>query len=142
MAQKRKRKVVKAAKRRLVFFGTISIAAIIYFFVTLATYTIRIAELSQEKKELAAQMVTLKDDEENLKLEIQKLQDPDYIARFARENYLYSKDGEYIIKLDDQEKEKETEEKVDWKDYKYVFIGGGVFVIILVIWLIKKVNEK
>ena len=57
-------------------------------------------------------------------------------------NYLYSKDGEYIIKLDDQEKEKETEEKVDWKDYKYVFIGGGVFVIILVIWLIKKVNEK
>ena len=86
MAQKRKRKVVKAAKRRLVFFGTISIAAIIYFFVTLATYTIRIAELSQEKKELAAQMVTLKDDEENLKLEIPKLQDPDYIARYAREN--------------------------------------------------------
>ena len=59
MAQKRKRKVVKAAKRRLVFFGTLSIAIIVYFFVTLATYTIRIVELNQEKKELTAQGVNV-----------------------------------------------------------------------------------
>ena len=135
MAQKRKRKVVKAAKRRLVFFGTISIAVIIYFFVTLATYTIRIAELSQEKKELAAQMVTLKDDEENLKLEIQKLQDPDYIARFARENYLYSKDGEYIIKIEDKkEKKKEKDSRIEIKE-EYIAIGGIVLFLLLVLWL-------
>ena len=135
MAQKRKRKVVKAAKRRLVFFGTISIAAIIYFFVTLATYTIRIAELSQEKKELAAQMLTVKDDEENLKLEIQKLQDPDYIARFARENYLYSKDGEYIIKIEDKkEKKKEKDSRIEIKE-EYIAIGGIVLFLLLVLWL-------
>ena len=102
---------------------------------TLATYTIRIAELSQEKKELAAQMVTLKDDEENLKLEIQKLQDPDYIARFARENYLYSKDGEYIIKIEDKkEKKKEKDSRIEIKE-EYIAIGGIVLFLLLVLWL-------
>lgn len=135
MAQKRKRKVVKAAKRRLVFFGTLSIAIIVYFFVTLATYTIRIVELNQEKKELTAQMVTLKDDEENLKLEIQKLQDPDYIARFARENYLYSKDGEYIIKIEDKkEKKQEKDDVIEIKE-EYIAIGGIALFLLLVLWL-------
>ena len=135
MAQKRKRKVVKAAKRRLVFFGTLSIAIIVYFFVTLATYTMRIVELNQEKKELTAQMVTLKDDEENLKLEIQKLQDPDYIARFARENYLYSKDGEYIIKIEDKkEKKQEKDDVIEIKE-EYIAIGGIVLFLLLVLWL-------
>ena len=34
-------------------------------------------------------------EEENayLKVEVEKLQDPDYVARYAREKYLYSKDG-------------------------------------------------
>lgn len=135
MAQKKKRKVVKAAKRRLVIFGTLSIAMIIYFFVTLATYSVRIAELSQQKKELSSQMVSLKDDEENLKLEIQKLQDPDYIARFARENYLYSKDGEYVIKIEDkQQKKKKTDTTIKIKE-EHIAMGGIVVFIILVLWL-------
>ena len=30
---------------------------------------------------------------------VTKLQDPDYVARYAREKYLYSKDGEIIIRI-------------------------------------------
>ena len=39
------------------------------------------------------------EDEDNLKTEINKLQDEEYVARYAREKYLYSKDGELIIKI-------------------------------------------
>ena len=34
-----------------------------------------------------------------LKSEVAKLQDPDYVARYAREKYLYSKSGEIIIRI-------------------------------------------
>lgn len=138
----RKKSMKKKAKRRLMFFGTLSCFMIAYFIFSSTLAIIKIVNLNNEKKALNTELKSLKKDETDLAVEIEKLKDPDYLSRYARENYLYSKDGEYIIKLDDQEKEKETEEKVDWKDYKYVFIGGGVFVIILVIWLIKKVNEK
>lgn len=138
MAKKQKRKVEKAAKRRLLIFGTISFALIVYFFVTLSTYTIRIMELSAQKKELSNQIITLKDDEENLKLEIQKLQDPDYIARFARENYLYSKDGEYIIKIEDKKKDnKNTTTKIVVKE-EYIAVGGVAVFLLLVLWLRRK----
>ncbi len=138
----RKKSMKKKAKRRLMFFGTLSCFMIAYFIFSSTLAIIKIVNLNNEKKALNTELKSLKKDETDLAVEIEKLKDPDYLARYARENYLYSKDGEYIIKLDNQEKEKETEEKVDWKDYKYVFVGGGVFVVILVIWLIKKVNEK
>ena len=38
--------------------------------------------------------------EDLLKSEINKLQDKEYVARYAREKLLYSKDGEIIIKMD------------------------------------------
>ena len=40
-------------------------------------------------------------EEEELKSEINKLQDPEYVARYAREKYLYSKDDEIIIKIEE-----------------------------------------
>ena len=30
------------------------------------------------------------------------LEDPEYVARYAREKYLYSKDGELIIRIPDE----------------------------------------
>ena len=43
----------------------------------------------------------LKEKEEELNNTVTKLSDPDYIARYAREKYLYSKDGEIIIRIPD-----------------------------------------
>ena len=40
-------------------------------------------------------------EEESLKEEINKLQDPEYMAKYAREKYLYSKDDEIVIKIEE-----------------------------------------
>lgn len=56
---------------------------------------------TKEKKEFEKELLELKDKEEELKATVTKLQDPDYIARYAREKYLYSKDGEIIIRIPD-----------------------------------------
>ena len=53
----------------------------------------------QNKKELENKYTSLLEEEETLSSDIIKLQDPDYIARFAREKYLYSRNGEIIIKI-------------------------------------------
>lgn len=42
---------------------------------------------------------TLLHEEESLQSEITKLQDVDYVARYAREKYLYSLPNEVIIRL-------------------------------------------
>ena len=56
---------------------------------------------SKEKKEFKEELDILQEKEEELKGQVNKLQDPDYIARYAREKYLYSKDGEIIIRIPD-----------------------------------------
>ena len=38
--------------------------------------------------------------------DIKKLKDPEYVARYAREKYMYSKDGELIIRLPDDDTDK------------------------------------
>ena len=62
----------------------------------------KIKELYQkykEKKDLNQKLVELKSQEKELKVDVEKMQDPEYIARYLREKYLYSKDGEYIIRI-------------------------------------------
>ena len=56
---------------------------------------------TKEKKAFEKELLELKDKEEELKATVTKLQDPDYVARYAREKYLYSKDGEIIIRIPD-----------------------------------------
>ena len=51
---------------------------------------------------MEAKLVSLKEEEDELQLEADKLQDPDYIARYAREKYLYSKEGEFVIKIPEE----------------------------------------
>ena len=54
----------------------------------------------KEKSVLENEYMNKLEEEELLKSEIEKLQDEEYIARYAREKYLYSKDGEIILKID------------------------------------------
>lgn len=132
------KKISKASKRRLMTFGTISFLIIGYFFMSLVTYTIEIGKLSNEQRQLQSELKGLQHDEQNLKIEIQKLKDPEYVARYARENYLYSKDGEYIIKLEPNDQVK-TEKNTQFNDWNknIIFVVGGL-LIIFVIYLIRK----
>ena len=53
----------------------------------------------KEADELEKRIAALSLEEEELNNEITKLQDKDYLARYAREKYFYSKNGELIIRI-------------------------------------------
>jgi cell division protein DivIC len=92
-------KMTKKVKRRLLLLGTSSVIAIILITFSIFNYWVEIYKKAQQKQFFTKELVKLREQEDNLKSEIQKLQDPDYIARYAREKYLYSKDGEFIIRI-------------------------------------------
>src|SRR5574344_996722 len=116
--------ISKASKRRLIIFGTISMVVIVYFLFSLTTMTYNIRVLTKKQNHLEKSLTELKESEDDLKNQLEKLSDPDYIARYARETYSYSKDGEYIIRLDENKQQTEEDEVI--KDYsKYVLIGSG-----------------
>lgn len=135
-----KRRISKASKRRLMFFGIISLAVITYFFVSSISYVFKIANLSSEKKKLELELSEKKETEEDLTNEIDRLKDPDYLARYARENYSYSKDGEYIIKLD-KTKNKETIEKVESYENYIIYLCAFIIFLILV-YILRKGKKK
>lgn len=88
--------------RRMLIFGVGSILIIVATTFTIGKYWVEIYDKYQENKQLDAKLSDLKDEEEKLKLDALKLQDPEYIARYAREKYLYSKEGEFIIKIPEE----------------------------------------
>lgn len=63
----------------------------------------KIIEIKNEKKALNDKIASLKEEQEKLNLDLKKLEDPEYVARYAREKYMYSKEGEIIIRLPDDE---------------------------------------
>jgi len=58
--------------------------------------------LKNRKKEveLSQKYENLLDDEERLNAEITKLQDDEYLQRYAKEKYMLSSEGDTIIKMD------------------------------------------
>ena len=136
------KKVSKKSKRRLLIFGMLSIVSIGYFFVTLFGYTYNFISLKNEEAKLQNQLVSLQDKKANLKVEIQKLNDPEYVARYAKENYLYSEDGEYVPKIDNS-----TPIISETSSNNYYYLVGGVVLVLCVILLLSRrrtstVNKK
>ena len=135
-----RRKVKKTTKRRLTVFGTLSVILIFYFIFTLCFQGYNVYKLYNQKNSLKEKYSSLKTKAEDLKIEINQLHDPEYLAKYARENYSYSKEGEYIIKLND------TKEKIDKLDNsinkEYIVIGLSVFLVLIFIYVLKKGNRK
>ena len=96
---KRKRKKVRA---RFFLLGLTSIFIICAVTFTIGKYWIEIFDKYKEKKNLDHELTSLKEKEEELKVDADKLQNPEYVARYAREKYLYSKDGEYILQIPEE----------------------------------------
>ena len=86
----------------MLIFGVSSFIIIIAITFTIGSYWVEIYEKYQENKNLEVKLADLKEKELKLRLDAERLQDPDYIARYAREKYLYSKDGEFIIKIPEE----------------------------------------
>lgn len=134
------RKKDNFSKIRIIIFGSISMVAIIWFFSNLIAYTVNIKNLKNEEKKLENQLLELKEDATYLKNEIEKLKDPEYLARYARSEYSYSKsEGEYVIKLDET-KEKNVIQVEEHENgfYKYIIGGSGIILLLIIIYIIKK----
>lgn len=92
----------KKRKRRIFLLGFSSVFIICTMTFTIGKYWIEIIDKYQEKKNLDKELIQLREKEEKLKVDANKLQNPDYVARYAREKYLYSKEGEYILQIPDE----------------------------------------
>lgn len=92
-------KRTKKEKLRLKIYLFTIVALLSFFGYKMYYYWPKIFTNYQNKKELENKYTSLLEEEETLSSDIIKLQDPDYIARFAREKYLYSRNGEIIIKI-------------------------------------------
>ncbi len=128
----KKRKIPKLSKRRLAIFGTFSIIMIIYFFMTLSVNAIKIYNLKVERQLLNKQLSNLQASEKNLKVEIEKLKDSDYLAKYARENYKYSKEGELVFSLPDIKNSLDEDiKKIEFNTNYILFIGSSIIGIII-----------
>lgn len=98
----------KNSRTSLVMFRLFSFTLIFISFVSILGYNfvnnlLKLRELNNLKLDLQKQIVYLSDEAENLEADVERLSDSTYIARYAREKYFYSKDGELIIRIDDEE---------------------------------------
>lgn len=133
-----KKTVTRASKRRLLLFGSLSIVIIGYFLVSLSTYVVDIYNLKMEEKRLEEELISLQANEENLNTQLEMLKNVDYLARYARENYLYSKDGEIILKIEENDKDEESDNVLLSFNPKYIFYGGSGVLGLLILYVIFK----
>lgn len=102
-SKKKKSRISKKAKLRImlffVFFGGIITSLSYSFFSNVS----KIIDINNQKQVLSDRINELALEEEDLNADIKKFNDPDYVARYVREKYLYSKDGELIIRLPDDD---------------------------------------
>lgn len=96
---KKRRKKSSKHKIRMFFAFVIfgGITAVLGY--NLLNNLISIREMNVEKKELKNKIVDLEKEKKVLETDIMKLEDPDYIAKYVREKYYYSKDGEVILRI-------------------------------------------
>ena len=90
---------MKKNVKRLLVFGLFSVLVITFVFVSVYRVINQIVDKYHEADELEKRIATLTEEEEELNNEINRLQDKDYLARYAREKYFYSKNGELIIRI-------------------------------------------
>lgn len=137
----KKKQISRNVKRRLTFFGPIITVILLFSVASITSYGYSIYSLKQEENELKEQLTKLKEEEELLTDEIAKLKDPEYIAKYARENYFYTKDGEYVIKIDEQEKKEEVKIKED-NSKMYSIISLVILVLLVLVTLLRRKNKK
>ena len=93
-------KKTKKEKQRLVFISF----CIIGLLVTLVSSVFKdwqeIMANNSAIKSLSAEYESLLSEEEKLESDVTKLQDSEYVARYAKEKFMYSSDGDIIIRMD------------------------------------------
>ena len=93
-------KSTRKQKRRLIF---ISLTIIVLLAFLVSSVSKDIAQIYKNRKEannLSNKYESLLEKQKKLSSEVAKMQDPEYVVRYAKEKYLYSTDNEIIIRFD------------------------------------------
>lgn len=88
--------------KKFIGFIYVGIAAILIY--TVGTNTYRVFEQQQKYNQLEARKSKLEDEKKALAKTIDLLSDEDYVVRYARENYIFSKEGEEVVRLPESKK--------------------------------------
>ena len=96
-----KKGVTKKEKRRLTLIILTFIGIITFMCINIFPDWLKIMANKKELTLLESSYKELLDNEEALKAEVQKLQNPEYLERYAKEKFLYTKDREIIIRKSD-----------------------------------------
>lgn len=137
--------ISRNVKRRLTFFGPLISIILIFCITSICSYGYNIYSLKKEEQNLKNKLSSLQEEADNLNDEITKLKDPNYIAKYARENYYYTKNGEYVIKINESDEDKDVEVINDTNKAYYVI---SLVVLLLIVLLVilrhkkKKDNEN
>lgn len=90
---------LKRDKMRLFIISAVIILLVISMVNSVAGDWTKIMENKSKITSLNKKYNELLSDEEKLESEVAKLQDDDYLLRYAKEKFLYSEDGEVIIRM-------------------------------------------
>ena len=92
-------KKTKKEKKRLFVISVVIILLVVSLVSSVAGDWTKILENKSKITSLNKQYNDLLSEEEKLVSEVTKLQDDDYIVRYAKEKFLYSENGELIIRM-------------------------------------------
>ena len=101
MKKKSKKKKKLSYSKLRILIGFILFCIVSSFLVYNCFSNIRmIGNMKEEKKALEEKIIKLQEEKEILEGNLLKLEDPEYIAKYVREKYYFSKNGELILKMD------------------------------------------
>ncbi len=93
----------RGAKRRLRLLFTLFLVFLVWAGLQFMDQRKSLAEKKTELKNLQTDVAVVQDENEELTLEVKRLDDEEYIAQLARKYYYLSKPGEYIFITPKQE---------------------------------------
>lgn len=93
-------KKTKKEKMRLVLISVVLVSMFGVLINSVASDWLEIMNNNHQIKQLTEEYENMLAEEEKLKSDVTKLQDSDYIARYAKEKFLYSQDGDIILRMD------------------------------------------
>src|SRR5574344_534827 len=93
------KKITTKVKRRLFLLSSVLLSLIVFLFLTVFQDWNALMQNKKNIRQMNSQYINLLEEENALSSEIIKLQDPDYVARYAREKYMYSLPDEIIIRI-------------------------------------------
>lgn len=135
-------KVSIQARRRLFISSPLCLFFVFLLVITFGYNMVEYHNVIKEKEAKEEEYNKLQDESEYLKKEIIKLNDPDYLANFAREHYSYSKEGEIILQIE-EEKTEEVKVTTNSKEYNMPVIMVGIVAgVLLIIYIIIKVIKR